>query len=239
MAYRTRSARRVARNSKRNLFATIIICALILYGTLNFILPNLIGGVGFIKDFVRPSQKNAVNISDASSLAPPVLSVPYEATNTAQIDIKGFATSGSRVRIYINDEKQSEADADSDGTFVVKKISLNLGTNNIYGKTLDDKDRESLTSKTVRLIYDDEKPKLEVSSPTDNQVVHGDKKIKATGQTEPEAKVFINDTQVILSSDGHFSSDYSLNDGDNNISIKAIDKASNSTEVARKVTFQP
>lgn len=216
---------------------TIIICALLIYATLNWILPNLIGGIGFINGFLKPSQKEKP-VSEDVSLAPPVLNIPYEATNTAQIDIKGYASANSKVRIYLDDDQKSEVSVSDDGSFEAKDIDLSLGTNNIYGKTIDDKEKTSLPSKTIRLIFDNEKPPLVVSEPNDGQTVK-DKKIKISGKTDSGAQVFINITQVIVSSDGSFSSDFELNDRDNEITIKAVDKASNFNEVTRKITYQP
>ena len=239
MSYRTRSVRRTARNSKRNLFATIIICALIIYGTINFILPNLIGGIGQIKDFVKPPQKVVSDLSENPSLAPPVLSIPYEATNTAEIDIKGFATANSTIKIYINDELKSAIETENNGNFTAENVELNLGTNNIYGKTVDEKDQESLPSKTIRLFYDDEKPKLEVSEPPDGKTVQGERKIKVSGKTEGADKVLVNGAQTILGADGSFSLEISLSDGENNLTVRALDNASNFTEQAIKLSFQP
>jgi hypothetical protein len=236
MAYRTRSAKRISRKGKRSLLTTIIIIVVLLWVTLTWILPNLIGGVGFVKSKVNPSSTNGSNIPD-TGLAPPVLNIPYEATNSAKIDISGYGSTDTKVKIYIDGDEKSEVDVSSDGTFVAKDIELSLGTNNISAKTID-KDKESLDSKTIRLILDTEKPKLEVNEPSDGSTTK-ERRIKITGVTDTGSQVFVNGNQTIVNSDGSFNGDYSLSDGDNNLTIKALDKAGNSTEVTRKVTFQP
>lgn len=227
----------MARKTKRNLVATIIIIVLLLYATLNWFLPGLISGIGFVKGFLKPSTKQEV-VGENPSLAPPVFNIPYEATNSAKIDIKGFAT-GSKVKLYLDDQLKDTVETREDGSFIFKDIELSLGTNNIYGKTVDEKDQMSLASKTIKLIYDNEKPKLSISEPEDGKVIKGDKKVKISGQTDPGAEVYINGNRVIINSDGNFSSDQPLNDGDNNFTIRAADQASNFTEVSRKVIFQP
>ena len=239
MTYRTRSTRRLARKSRRNFLSTIIISALLIYATFFWILPNLINGLDTVKSFINPDQKKFQDISENPSLAPPVLNIPYEATNSSVIDIVGFTTPNSKVKIFVDDSLEAQVQAEDDGSFTAKNINLNLGTNNIYGKSIDDKDQESLPSKTIRLIFDNEKPVLEVSEPEDGKTFQGERKIKVLGKTETGAKVFINDTQAIVSSDGSFNSIFNLNDGENILTIKSEDLSKNFDEITRKVTFQP
>lgn len=239
--YRSRySARKLARRSRRNLIITLCLVVLILYATLVWILPSLINGVGFIKDTLNPSPKNTTKLSDNSFLAPPVLNIPYEATNSSQIDIKGYSTPNSKVKLYLDDQSKDTVDVNGEGSFTFQNVDLNLGTNNIYAKTIDDKNTESLPSKTIKVIFDNEKPSLTISEPEDNKKIQGgDKKVKVAGKTDPSAQVFINGTQIILDKDGNFSSDQPLNEGDNSITIKALSLTSNTTELQRRVTYTP
>ncbi len=243
-----RTAHRLARKSKRNFIITIIIVIALTYSTLNWVLPFFIGGVGTVKNVVSPTQKTAAPVSQTAALAPPVLSIPYEATSTAQIDIRGYGTPGSKVKLYLDDAEKDLVEIDEDGSFAFENISLSLGTNNIYGKTVDENDKESLPSKTLKITYDNEKPALTISEPEDNEQVlgsanktieGGDKKVKISGNTEIGAKVYINGSQVIVGSDGNFSSEQPLNDGDNVFDIKSVDSSGNSTELQRRITFKP
>ena len=169
-----------------------------------------------------------------STLAPPVLSILYEATNSAKIDITGYAISKSKVQIFIDDQFKKEIISEDDGSFLVKDIELVLGINNIYGKTVDP-DTISLPSKTIRVIYDNEKPPLEISEPDDGKTIEGEKRVTVSGKTEPNSKVFITNTQVIVDSEGKFSTIVNLNEGENLITIRALDQAANITETERKV----
>jgi hypothetical protein len=239
MAYRNRSTRRIAKKTKSKIYSTIIISLVLLYFGLTWLIPNLIAGVGFLNQKIKPtSQVSSGPIN--STLAPPVLNIPYEATNSSQINILGYASSDSKVDIYLNDDLKATIKAGDDGSFTAPNINLSLGLNNIYGKTIDEKNNKSLASKTITLTLDTEKPSLTVSSPDDNKVIQGgDKKVIISGQTEADATVTINGNQIILNSDGNFSSTQSLNDGDNNFTIRSTDSASNYTEITRKVTHQP
>ncbi len=211
-----------------------------MYIGLFWILPSLIGGVSFIKNFNKPTNKASADSNKTSTLAPPVINIPYEATNTAQINIKGYATPNSKVSLYLDDDKKDTVDVSSDGSFEFKDVSLSLGTNNIYGKSIDENNLESLPSKNLKVFFDDEKPALSINEPEDNKNIQGgDKKIKISGTTEAGVHVFINDTQVIVNGEGNFSQEFPLNDGDNTFNIKSTDAALNSTEVSRKVTYTP
>lgn len=238
MAYRTRSARRLVSKTRRNFFVTLLIIFFLIFVTINWILPAFINGLELITSPFKQAKGKEIPVSENPALAPPVLNIPYEATNTAKINIGGFATANSKVRIVVDDEEKGESDSKSDGSFEVKNIELNLGTNSIYGKTIDEKKRESLPSKEVRLIYDGEKPTLEVSEPSDGKET-SDRKIKISGTTEGTSKVFINNSQIIVDSKGKFTSDQNLVDGENIFTIKALDQASNFTEIVRKVIFKP
>jgi len=203
-------------------------------------LPYFIGGVGVIKNIIKPPQTVTPQPAQNSALAPPVLNIPYEATNSAQIDIQGFGTPNSSVKLYIDDESKQTADVSTNGSFIFKNVDLNLGTNNIYGTTVDEEEKESLPSKTIKLIFNSEEPSLDISSPNDNIVITGgDKKITVSGKTDSGIRVFVNNSQVIVDKDGNFRSDITINEGDNTISIKAVDSASNSTELERSVKYNP
>lgn len=242
MAYKyrsRRSAKKLAQRSKRNFIITLVLITILGYLTLTWILPFFINGIGFIKSFFEQPQK-IINLAQNSSLAPPVLNIPFEATNTAQIGIKGYATPHSKVKLYMDDEVRQTVETSAGGDFTISQVFLSLGTNNIYSKTLDEKDNESLPSKTIKIIYDNENPPLNLKEPEDNeQIQGGDKKVRFSGSTETGAQIFINNSQIIVDKDGNFNSEQPLNDGDNDFNIKAVDSAANSTEISRKIVYQP
>ncbi|MBU1032282.1 hypothetical protein KKE03_05190 [Patescibacteria group bacterium] len=238
--YRSRrSIKRLGRKSKRNFIVTLIIIGILAYVTINWLLPNFIGGIGFITDIINPPRQKTVQNPLSETLAPPVLNIPYEATNSAQIDIKGYGTPGSRVRLYLDDNPQQTVDVSTDGSFIMEAF-LSIGTNNIYGKTLGENNQESLPSKTIKLYYISDKPSLIINEPEDNKKIQGgDKKVRVSGKTDPGVKIFVNSGQAIVDKDGNFSLDQPLDEGDNIISIQARDQASNITEIQRLVNYTP
>lgn len=237
--YRRRFIRNYSKKGKRNLFATIILTVIILYATITWGLPNFINAIGYITSIVKPSSKQAENVAENPHLAPPVLNIPYEFTNNPSINIAGFATPNSKVILYIDDVEKKTTQSKDDGSFLFENIELVLGTNNIYGKVVDEQGKESLSSKTIKIFYDNEKPKLEISNPQDGTKIQGVRKVSIEGSTEADAKVYVNDSQVIVDMDGKFKIELSLNDGENIFKIKAVDKASNETTDERRVDFTP
>ena len=237
MSYKTvRTSKRLAKASKRKFITTLLVVAFLAYAAITWVLPGFIGALRFVNSFLNPPSGTGQKSEDNPALAPPVINIPFEATNTATIDILGYATPNVEVKIYVDDKLQNIVKADTDGNFKFIGVKLNLGTNNIYGKTQDES-TESLPSKAIKLVYDNVKPKLEVLEPQDGSSTESEK-LGVTGKTDPDAYIFINDTRIIVNSDGSFSYNLSLNEGENIIRIKATDKASNSTEIEKRVTYK-
>jgi hypothetical protein len=197
-----------------------------------------VGGLTYITHFnSKPVVKNTSD--EDIAIPPPVLNIPYEATNTATIAINGYTTPDTKVEIYLDDELKNTTDVKSDGSFQTSDISLSIGTNNIYGKTIMG-DKQSLESKTIKLYYDSEKPKVDITSPTDNQEIKGgDKKIRVAGNTDPQNSITINGSTVIVNGAGDFATDVNINEGDNTLTITVTNRFGNSTSVERKVKYLP
>lgn len=238
MSYRNRSSRRLAKKTHQRFLTTLIIIIILFYVLFTWVLPSFIGGLGTVTGLFKHTAKME-SVAENPNLAPPVLNITYEATNSAKINITGFAASSAKVKIFLEDELVSTTTAEDNGTFLAKDISLSLGTNNIYGKTEDEKGKESFASKTIKLIYDNEKPNLEILQPTDNQTISGERKITVSGKTEPNITVTINGEQAIIDSEGKFTHQFQLSDGSNTITTITKDTAGNETTVARNVTFNP
>lgn len=214
---------------------SIIISLALLYVLFQWVLPLFVGELSM---FSKPTPKE--EIKEAISLAPPVLNIPYEATNTGTITVKGFAAPSTKVKIYLDDSLVSEIDSGSDGNFISNPISLHEGTNNIYGKTANDKNKESLSSKRIQVVYSNEKPELEISEPEDNKEIKGgDKKVLVRGKTDPENELTINGFRVIISSDGSFSSEVGLSEGDNIINIASTNGVGNASTIEKRVKYIP
>lgn len=240
--YRNKSflSRRIERKSRKNFFLTLIICGVLLYILFVWFIPTFIGSLSFFNRFKDPGTITK-SVSEDASLAPPVLNIPYEATNSATIYIRGYTMADTSVEIYINDELKSTIKSTSNGSFTSDPVTLDLGKNSIYGKTIDTSGNKSYGSKPIIITYSNEKPILEVNNPQDSLVITGgDKKVTVNGKTnsDKEITITINNNQAIVNSEGNFSQTVEINEGDNNITIVATDTAGNSTQIVRKVTYQ-
>lgn len=236
--FKPRSVRRMEKNSKRNLVITGLVGVLVLFFLITWGLPAIIGGLSVFNVF-KPKEE-VKSVLEDPAIAPPVLNIPYEATNSAEIRISGYATADSKVEIYIDDELKTVAETSLDGDFKTDPIELSMGTNNIYGKTVESEDRKSLASKTIRVIYNNEKPKLEISEPGDGtKIKGGDKKVKVSGNTNPDSFVTVNGFAVIVNNEGNFTTSISINDGENKILVVATNPVGNSTQAERTITYDP
>lgn len=235
--YTPYSERRLAKKSRNKLIITIILAAGLLYLFLFWAMPTVIGSLSMF----NKSSNKPDNISETAAIAPPVLNIPYEATSSSSIQVKGYSTAKYNVEIYLDDELKTATRVSDDGSFTTDEIDLKFGRNNITAKTVDDEGNKSFSSKNIVVNFDDEEPKLEILEPQDNQeIVGGDKKIKVSGTTESDSIVVtINGTRVIVNSTGNFSQTVSINEGENGLNIKAIDNAGNVAEVNRKVIWKP
>lgn len=236
--FKPRSVRRAEKKTKKHLIITIIVVFILGYLLITWGIPGLIGSLTVFNKLKPENNKVVANISDGA-IAPPILNIPFEATSSANLIINGYASPDSEVKIYLDDELKSTTTTGSDGSFSASDIILSKGQNNIYGKTVNG-NKESLPSKTIRVVFNDDKPKLEVSEPTDgHEVKGGDKKITISGSTDPDNLVSVNGQTTIVNSDGTFSLTVSLNEGDNTISILATTPIGNISKIERRVKYTP
>ncbi len=235
--YKPRSIRHREQKSQKRIIWNVVFTIVVLYLIFFWGLPALIGGLSIFNRF-KPNQSPPPAALENATLAPPVLNIPFEATNSAQIKIPGYATPNTKINIYLDDNLVTTVTSHDDGSFQSDPVNLDIGTNNIYGKTVDDKNRESLPSKPITVTYSNDKPTLSISSPDDGtQIKGGDKKVTVSGKTDPDNSVTVNGQTVVVQSDGSFSITTGINDGDNQIAIVATNSVGNTTEIQRKVTY--
>ena len=237
-SFKPRSLRHSESKAKKKLIFNLVIVVVLIYVFFNWGLPFLLGNLSFLNKYKSVKPVEEVKIDEA--IAPPVLYVPFEATNSASLPISGYATPLSKVEIYIDDELKSQTNTDAEGKFTSDPIVLNLGSNNLYALTINDKDKKSLPSKTIKLFYSNEKPTLEVREPADGtEIKGGDKKVKVVGKTDPNNSVTVNGSTVIVNSEGNFQTQININDGDNVIAVVSSTNFGTSNQMERRVKYTP
>lgn len=236
VSYKPRSIRKFEHKTKRKLIFTILLSFFLLYLTFAIAIPFLIGIIASLQKHTPAATAEQYD----DKLAPPILNIPFDATNSATINIDGYAATDTQVELYINDSPVQKTFTDSTGSFSFGSVALQVGRNYIYGKTISDS-KTSLPSKGIKLDYSNEKPNLQVIEPTDNKTQSGgDRKVKISGKTDDsDTTVTINDKQVYVNSDGNFSDTRDLNDGENQIIVIATNKFGNVNLISRKVIFNP
>ncbi len=231
--YQPYSQRRQLKRDRKRLIFSIIGAGILIYLLFFVALPWIIGGLSVLN---KTKSTSSDSLPLTSTLAPPVLNIPYEATNTSFIKIDGYALPDVNIEIYLDNKLTTTTKTQSDGSFTTNNINLSFGTNDITGKTVDNQGNKSLASKDIKVIYDNSKPNLTVDSPQDNQQT-GDTKVTVSGSVDSSnISVTVNGQRLIVSSEGKFSKDIQINPGDNNLTIIASNSSGSSTSISRKVT---
>lgn len=239
--YRKRKTRLTRLEEKRNIkqaFVFILLTISLIFAGLVFGFPMFLRVIVWFSDLRKkpPASENTSMIT----LAPPNLDTLSEATNSSKFTVRGFAQEDTKIKIYINGEAQKEISPTPNGEFIYTLTNLKKGDNTIKAQAIDSKGNSSDYSSEYTVIYDDEKPKLEINSPKDGDKFYGkDREIKITGTTESSVTLTINDRVSVVDSQGNFSTSFELRDGDNELKLKAKDLAGNETIVEIKVNYSP
>jgi bacillopeptidase F len=100
--------------------------------------------------------------------------------------------------------------------------------------------KESEFSNVLTVAFKSAPPSLNLDSPSDGQSFSKDQNTATVkGVTDPDVKVTVNGFWAITDSQGNFSYDLPLQNGDNKITVIATDMAGNKNEKDIKVTYSP
>lgn len=242
MARRIRSSRLSRYSEKQNrkqflLFGigTLVILFL-LFQFAGFFL-NLFGTVIF---GIRGEDETANSETQINEviLSPNLLNLPA-ATPSAEIDIEGKASSGDgEIILFVNGREVDTQGLDGKRDFEFMGVNLHDGENIIKAKQKID-DNESDFSEDYIVIRSSDEPKLEISNPSNDAAFKkADKRINVSGKTDPNNEVTVNTFRAVVDSEGNFSYLLELNQGENIITIDAINEAGVKVSQQRKVTYQ-
>lgn len=198
-------------------------------------IPLLINLSAFLSNLLTP--KKTVTKKNEKFIQQPTLEIPYEATNSAQISIDGFGAVSVNVDLFVNNRKVRTT-SDKNGTFYFSDVQLVSGDNEIYAVTTDRSSTKEAKSDISTVTYDNKKPTLTLDNVTDGQQFELNNQITIKGKLDEDGTLYINDRFIMVNSDKTFSADYTLQDGDNVLKFRAIDKAGNFVEKEIKVIFR-
>lgn len=179
---------------------------------------------------------------DESDTIPPVaptISAPVTATHSAEIKVSGFAEKGSEAVLVLNSEEFAREKVNDEGAFEFE-VPLIDGENSLSFYAVDGAGNESGTTKTYKVVADQEAPELVVESPQDGTEITSrtNQQVQLKGTAGEKAKVYVNDKLLFTKADGTFSGSYQLNEGENKLLFKAIDEAGNESEKEIIVKFR-
>lgn len=169
----------------------------------------------------------------------PAISAPPAAVAAKELVLSGYGEPKSDIRVVLNNEEGPQVFAGEDGAFeITVQLIDNLNTISLY--SLDEAGNESSVSRTYEVLSLTTPPKLVVSEPAPDQVFErvANQNISIKGETTPKAKVYVNDRLLSVDSEGIFQGSFRLAEGDNELTIKAVDLAGNEITQSLKVTFR-
>lgn len=185
------------------------------------------------------SDKNSTEETTQGLTPPQPRLLPLSlATNSATLKLEGFAMSGSKVKLTLNQVLIKEITIEDSGEFQITNINLKPGKNEIKLVSVSgDKESEPFVTS---ITYDNQPPALEISSPQNNQQFFDkDKEVNLEGKTDPNCLVTVNNHLAIIDSEGNFSIKIGLNSGENSLEVISQNEAGNKQQQKISVTYTP
>lgn len=196
--------------------------------------------VGFSLFIDRMHGSAPVEQNQEQLLLAPVLDPLPEATPSSTITVTGSATPNATLTLFVNDQEYTQTTVTDEGTFKIEDIDVSADSLSIYAILSDENGNTSIPSNTIHTQIDKKGPILEVTKPENHASVNdGTHRVLVEGQTDDDARVTINNRIVVVRSDGTFSYNMSIADGENTLTIIARDAAGNETKEERIVTYIP
>lgn len=201
-------------------------------------IPALGKFVGFVSDLGKSNKP--ISSNDKTPPPPPKFKTFNEFTNQNNVTLTGNTEAGSTVKLTFDGNEQSTL-SDKDGNFTFSNIQLSDGENQFSAVSVDSAGNVSQKTPDYKITFDTKPPELTISSPQEGSSYFGSSQRQVTiqGTTESGTQITINGRIVAVDDTGKFQYSVSLTDGDNKFTIKATDKAGNTTEKELALSFTP
>jgi hypothetical protein len=235
---RSRLNKNFEKRTQRTTILSIIGILIILFLLFRFGIDALVNLSVFISG--SKNQTTMQNSNQVNYISVPTLNPLLQATNSAQIVISGQSVKGYQIVLYINNNNVDQVAADQNGNFSFNE-NLTSGDNQIKVKAqLNGK--QSDFSNISDTIYKNSSPALDVSLPSDGQTfnknqVNTGNTINVNGKTDSGVSVTVNGFWAVVDDSNNFSYTLTLQNGDNQIKIVAVDQAGNKSEKDLKINF--
>ncbi len=220
---------------------TVVVAVL----TLVFGLPLLIK----LSVFLGQGRSKNQTESETKKLPPiaPRLVIPYEATNSSEIKISGFAEASApkkndvstpkvvTVELFRNDVSVGRTEVTESGDFVFGGIKLDEGQNRFTAMASTEDTGSGDDSKAITVVYDKTVPELVLTNPSEESLNVDYADFDIIGKTEAGVSVSVNNRIASVDNEGNFKLKWQLNTGKNELEITAVDLAGNETR--KKITI--
>lgn len=231
---------RLEKHQRKQFTTTIIIFIVILLVVLYFIftigIKIVLNTSLFIANLTSKKTDTALTKNNNIYGAVDIDNIP-SATNSARIMVGGSVFNLNLLEFYINGEMVKEVALSASDNFSEEIGELKEENNEVYIKAKTKDGKIVKQSKKFTVLYKSEKPKLEITEPTDGAKT-SKSEIKIKGTTDKETFVKINDLPVVVDAIGNFETNIRLKEGDNTITIIAQDQAGNRQEKTLTITYQ-
>ena len=160
----------------------------------------------------------------------PVITSPADGsyTNKGTATVEGTSSPNTAITLFNNGEQTAETETNEEGHFSAE-VELHDGTNVLTAQASTDVGSTE-ASAPVSIILDQAKPELAITSPTDG-AKYNKETVTVTGTVADENLDFVKvNGQTATVNNGTYSKRILLDEGTNEITVQAKDKAGNSTK---------
>jgi bacillopeptidase F len=168
---------------------------------------------------------------------PPRVVMPFEATNSAKINISGLAEANVQIELLKNDASLNKIETNENGEFVFENVELNEGDNEFNLVAVSTKGGTSELSKTIKVVFDNKAPELTMTNPVEDSLKVDNPDFDVVGKSEKGVSVTVSGHVAMVDDTGQFKSKIQLNSGDNDVEIIVRDLAGNETKKKVKITY--
>ncbi len=225
------------KRTTRNAVLLLLLSAGLLLFLLFFGIPSLINFALLISNL--KSSSTPITQEDKTPPDQPLIGELPQYIKTDKILVSGRAEAGSTLKVFQQSQVVKEIVVDDKSLYSIE-LTLEKGKNTISVVAVDKAGNTSESSRIAVVIYDLEPPTLEVTKPKDGDTFFSDNKtIDVEGVVEQASRVTVNERLAIVGADGKFNYKFTLSEGENAITITALDPAENKTEKQIKVTYTP
>jgi len=201
----------------------------------------LVFGLPFLVRFsvFLGNSKNGAEKNDEQILPPlaPRLVLPFEATNSGRISIKGFAEPGVIVELLKNDVSVEKTKVSEDGDFSFDLVDLSTGENEFNAIASTEEGGSSDLSKLLMVVFDNEAPELKMINPSEDKLTVDYDDFDIIGTTEAGMSVLVSGRVAMVDDDGGFKIKVQLQAGDNDFEVLVRDMAGNETRKKVKLIY--